>query len=470
MKPASMASPSDTNAPPHAAGGSVFEGKLTVAPRFYRQWMLAGNPAHFMARLIQDFGDFVQYRGLINFYLINHPTLIGQVLKETHRTYDKNSRVYNRFRNAFGNGLTVAEGEHWKRQRKLMQPVFGPSSVRNFFDMMLDAATQTARKWSTRYSSGEVFEMAFEMDKLALEVAGRAFFSQAFEGSSDQIRKWTRIINHYCALPPLPVISNLRFPSPLNLRLRRALGEYRIFVQTMIRSRVNEAGKGDLLDLLLTAKDEETGDTMDEDDIAEEVLGMLIGGHETNSAAMTWIWFELHHHPDVAQRLFEEIESVCGGQPLKFEQLEELRYTKMVIQEVLRLHPPFWFENRNTMCDVELGGTLIPQGSMIAFSRYSLHRHPGFWKDPDEFRPERFDPVQPENPPSSDAYIPFGKGPRVCIGRHFAMMEMLVITVTILQKFRVVIDATDRHEMVARMTMSPKHGLKVRLEPKTGTQ
>lgn len=155
---------------------------------------------------------------------------------------------------------------------------------------------------------------------------------------------------------------------------------------------------------------------------------------------------------------------------MKFGQLEELRYTKLVIQEVSRLHTPFWFETRNTMCDVELGGTLIPKGSMMAFSRYSLDRHPAFWKDPDEFSPERFDPVRPENPPSSDAYIPFGKGPRVCIGRHFAMMEMLVITVTIRQQFRVVIDSSDRHEMVARMTMSPKHGLKVRLEAKTGTR
>jgi cytochrome P450 len=136
----------------------------------------------------------------------------------------------------------------------------------------------------------------------------------------------------------------------------------------------------------------------------------------------------------------------------------------MVIQETLRLHPPFWFENRNTISDVELGGVSIPQGSMIVFSRYSLQRHPDFWQSPDEFRPSRFDPDRPENPEGSYAHIPFGSGPRVCIGRHFAMMELLVILVTVLQRYRVTVDASDRHEMTARVTMVPKYGLKVRLE------
>ena len=439
-----------------------FTGRLIEPPAYHRQWMLAGNPARFFERLIRDHGDFIRYRGVIGFHLINHPALAHQVLKNTHRHYDKNSRVYNRFRNAFGDGLVTAEGERWKRQRKRMQPLFGPASIRRFHGLMHDAAARSADRWPV----GAAFDMAREMERLTLEIAGRSFFSQAFDQTADRISRWTRAINRYCAIPPLPLISDLRFPSPLNLQLRRVLREYRAFLRDLIRERMTGEAKDDLLGVLLTAKDEETGEVMGEEELAEEVLGMIIGGHETTHAALTWIWHELHRHPEVEQRLVGEIQAVCGDAPLTLEQIPQLKFARMVIQETLRLHPPFWFENRNTITDVELAGVAIPKGSMVVFSRYSLQRHPDFWENPDEFRPSRFDPDQPENPENSYAHIPFGSGPRVCIGRHFAMMELLVILVTVLQRYRVIVDASDRHQMTARVTMVPKHGLKVRLEPR----
>ena len=446
-----------------------FTGRLAEPHAFYLQWMLAGNPARFLERLIHDHGDFIRYRGIISFHLINHPALVHQVLKNTHRHYDKNSHVYNRFRNAFGDGLVTAEGERWKRQRKLLQPIFGPASIRRFFDLMRDAATGTTERWSTRAVNGEVFNIARDMERLTLEIAGRSFFSQAFDQMADRISRWTLAINRYCAIPPLPVISDLRFPTPLNLRLRRVLSEYREFLHGLIRERMAGDMKDDLLGVLLTAKDEESGEVMSEDELAEEVLGMVIGGHETSFTALTWIWHELHRHPEVEQRLVEEIQAVCGSEPLTLEQIPRLKLAHMVIQETLRLHPPFWFENRNTISDVELAGVSIPQGSMVVFSRYSLQRHPDFWECPDEFRPSRFDPDLPENPETSHAHIPFGSGPRVCIGRHFAMMELITILTTVLQRYRVVVDASDRHVMAARVTMVPKHGLKVRLESRSST-
>jgi cytochrome P450 len=418
-----------------------FTGRPADPPAYHRQWMLAGNPARFFQRLIRDHGDFIRYRGVIDFHLINHPALAHQVLKNTHRHYDKNSRVYNRFHNAFGDGLVTAEGERWKRQRKLMQPLFGPASIRRFHSLMLDAATRTAERWPV----GEIFDMAREMERLTLEIAGRSFFSQAFDATADRISRWTRVIN---------------------LRLRRVLRDYRAFLRDLIRDRMTGGAKDDLLGVLLTAKDEETGEVMGEEELAEEVLGMIIGGHETTHAALTWIWHELHPHPEIERRLVGEIRAVCGDAPLTLEQIPQLKFARMVIQETLRLHPPFWFENRSTLTDVELGGAVIPRGSMVVFSRHSLQRHPDFWECPDEFRPSRFDPDQPENPEKSHAHIPFGSGPRVCIGRHFAMMELLVILVTVLRRHRVTVDASDRHEMRARVTTTPGYGLKVRLEPR----
>lgn len=202
---------------------------------------------------------------------------------------------------------------------------------------------------------------------------------------------------------------------------------------------------------------------MGDAEMRDEMLGMIIGGHETSSAALTWVWYELANHPDVAAKLRCELERVLEGQTIRLEHLPRLKYTKMVIEETLRLHPPFWFENRNVTRDVELGGQTIPKGSLIVFSRFSLHRHPDFWKKPHQFLPERFDPDLPENPRSRYASIPYGGGPRVCIEIHFATMELIVALAMMAQRFHLQIDASHRHAMSAKLTMTPRDGLRVRL-------
>ena len=442
-----------------------FTGGMSVARPFQRQWMLLGNPALYIDRLVREHGDFVFCRGILDFHLVNDPSLVRQVLRDTNRDFDKNSRIYDHFRNVFGNGLVTAEGESWKRKRKLMQPMFGPSAIKSFFAPMLESANAACEGWSGATAGGAPLEMADEMDRLTLEIAGRAFFSDGFEGSIERIRKWTEAINRYSAKPPLPVVSNLRFPSPTNLRLRRTMADFRDFMRSLIRARADAEPKEDLLGILLNARDED-GNAMEEDEICEEILGMIIGGHETTATALTWIWYELHHHPDVEEKLVEEIRSVVGEDPLGPEHFCQMKYANMVIQEAMRLHPPFWFENRNTTTEVELGGQTIPRGAMVAFSRYSLHRHPDFWESPDSFDPSRFDPENRNNPGASCAYVPFGGGPRVCIGRHFAMMEMLVIVITVLQRYRVSIHPRDRHQMSAKLTMAPKYGLLTSLTPR----
>ena len=436
-----------------------FSGALATPPAFHRQWMLAGNPAHFFDSLIRDHGDFIRYRGVIDFYLINHPALVRQVMRETHRDFDKNSRIYDHFRNVFGNGLVTAEGEAWKRKRKLMQPMFSPSAIGSYFSLMRDGAD------SAVLPADKPFDIAEEMNRLALEIAGRAFFSDGFDGSIARIREWTEAINRYSAKPRLPFVSDLRFPSPTNLRVRRMMVDFRDFMRGLIRARVGGAPKDDLLGVLLSARDED-GAEMDEDEVCEEILGMIIGGHETTATALTWFWFELHRHPEVERRILDEIRSVLGDGPLTQDHLRSLKYTDMAIQETMRLHPPFWFENRNTIHDTELGGAVIPRGSMVVFSRYSLQRHPDFWKNPDAFDPSRFDPANTDNPGATCAHIPFGGGPRVCIGRHFAMMELLVIVTTVMRRCRVSVHPADRHRMSAKLTMAPRHGLLVTAAPR----
>ena len=193
---------------------------------------------------------------------------------------------------------------------------------------------------------------------------------------------------------------------------------------------------------------------------------MILGGHETSSSCLAWVWYELDRNPDVRQKIDDELETVLGGEPPTIESLFQLKYVRMVIDESLRLHPPFWFENRNAMEDVELGGHVIPKGSIVLFSRHALHRHPSFWQEPERFKPERQDPENLEHQRTTYAQVPFGGGPRICLGINFAIMELMVIVATICQRFEVTVAKDNRHVMSAKMTMLPKHGVRVNLTPR----
>ncbi len=429
--------------------------------------MLAGNPALFFDRLVKDYGEIIHYRGLLSFYQVNHPSLVKQVLMDTHKEFDKRSNIYDRFRNVFGDGLVVAEGDQWKRQRKLMQPMFGHKSVRRFFDGMLTAATDMVDRWQAEFSSGQVFDVASEMDQITLRIAGEALFSAGFQEDSEKISSWNEIINQYSAKPPLPIIRSFWFPSSVNRKLKNTLRDFNDFISGMIEKRRSDGHQNDLLSILLEANHDESGAPMSDSEIKEEVLGMILGGHETSSSALSWVWYELDRNPEVQLKLQEEVDSVLGDQPLTIDSIPQLRYTRMVIDECLRLHPPFWFENRNTMTDVELGGNTIPAGSLVLFSRYSLHRHADFWSEPKRFHPERQDPDTPENTRASYAQVPFGGGPRICIGVNFAIMELLVIVATVIQRFQLEVAQENRHEMAAKLTMAPKFGVKVSLESRS---
>jgi cytochrome P450 len=444
--------------------------KLVRPPWMFEQWMIAGNPALFFDRLVNEFGDYIHYRGLFNFYLVNHPTLVKQVLQETHKSFDKNSVIYDRFRVAIGGGLVAAEGNRWKRQRKLMQPLFGPTTVKRYFSLMQDATANMLASWSDRCQSGTVFDASKDMSHLTLEIAGRAFFHDGFTEASEKIYRWTQAINRYSAKPPLPIIRSSWFPSHVNIGLRRNQRQFHAFLQEIIDARraaidaTQTQEREDLITILLKARHEDTNEAMTDLEIKEEVVGMIIGGHETSSTTLTWLWYELARHPEIERQLHAEIEQVIGGRELELDDIPNLVYTRMVIEEAMRLHPPAWFENRNVTKDVELGGVTLPAGSLVAFSRYSLHRHKDFWKEPDRFDPERFRPDHEENRRSTYASVPFGGGPRICLGIHFAMLELVAVVAMIAQRFNVIVDATDRHKMVAHLTMTPKYGVKVRLE------
>ena len=441
-----------------------FTGKLKRPPVFYRQWMLARNPALFFDRLVEDYGDFIHYKGLIDFYMVNHPELVNKVLKQSNRNFDKRTIIYKRFKNVQGSALVVAEGESWKRQRRMMQPIFKKSAIEKFFDIMVDAPTNLAQNWTKRADSKVVFNIAEDMNHLALEIIGRALFSNDFVEMRDKIEYWTSILNRYSAKSPLPIIRDLWFPSPRNFKMKSVLRDFHRFLGKMVSCHRQSPNAEGLLGILMQVTDEETGECMPDQALIDEMLSLVMGGHETVATVLTWFWYELGRNPEVEKRFHQEIDTVLGKQPISPEKLTKLTYTKQVIEETMRLHPPLWFENRNVKNDVELGGVQLKQGDMVVLSRYSLHRNPQFWHKPDKFDPGRFDKDKPENSKGSCAFIPFSSGPRMCLGMQFATMELITVVVTIARRYRIIIDESDKHEMAAHLTMSPKYGVKVRLE------
>ncbi|MEM6692113.1 MAG: cytochrome P450, partial [Planctomycetota bacterium] len=297
----------------------------------YRQWMLAGNPAYFFDHLARHCGDFIHYRGLFSFYFVNHPELVKQVLTGTNKTLDKHTVIYDRFREAFGDGLVVAEGEQWTRKRRLMQPMFSPSTIHGFFETLLCAAEKMVAHWETRCHEQTVFDVAHDMEQVTLRIAGEVLFSDGFDDASERIASWTSAINRYSAKPPLPILRQPWFPSRTNLQLKRTLREFHAFIGNLIEQRRQSPQSNDLLTTLLQSQQGEDGKAIGDHEIKEEVLGMIIGGHETSSSALTWIWYELHRNPEAQQRLREEIELVVGKEKLTIDHLPQLTYTRMVV-------------------------------------------------------------------------------------------------------------------------------------------
>jgi len=424
---------------------------LRVAPPFYKQWMLAGNPAYFFDRLARDMGDFVYCRGALPFYFVNHPDLVRTVLKDTNSRFDKNSPLYAQFRKGFGTGLKISEGELWKRQRRLMQPYFSPSAVRGSFDIMTECVDRTLQRWHDYAKRDATFNLVGEMYDLTLDIAGSTLLGGNFAGAQKDIARWTHNINAYSATLPLPVVSELWFPRPANVSLKRTLREFYAFINEILEERKDGGARKGLLHALLEAKDPETGECMSREQLCSDILGLIIGGHDTSSTALTWTFCQLAQHPEVEKKLHAELDEVLQGEMPSLSHLPRLKYTKMVLDEAMRLNPPVWFENRNATEDLELWGVTIPKGTMVAFSRYSLHRHPEFWPEPERFIPERF-----AEETTKFAYVPFGGGPRICIGINLAVMELVLSLATLAQRYRVELRQPRPVQMRALLLMQPK--------------
>jgi cytochrome P450 len=256
----------------------------------------------------------------------------------------------------------------------------------------------------------------------------------------------------------------LELPTRRNRRFVRSRGTLDRIVYRIIDERLRtEENNGDLLSLLVHARDEDTGERMNRKELRDEVITLYLAGHETTAMNLTWTWYLLSQHPQVERNLHDELDSVLGGRTSTVEDLPKLRYTTMVIAESLRLYPPAWSVARQAIQDDEVGGYAVPKGAPITMVQYITHRHPEFWDDPECFDPERWTPDRAAKRPKF-TYFPFGGGPRLCIGNNFALMEAQLILATLAQHYRV--QVVPGHPVVPEplLTLRPKYGMQVTLE------
>jgi cytochrome P450 len=427
---------------------------------------LQRDPLGFLQTLAHDYGDVVRFRFyLYPIHFINHPDVVKRVLQDHHRNYNKDVIDYRLLRRLGGNGLLVNDGTSWLRQRRLIQPAFHRQRIEAFGTLMTNATLSMLETWEQPARDGEVLDVAEEMMRLTLRIVAQALFSSDINAAIEPFGQAFRLLNGafiqlfyqpWRFLPGLPSSPWRRLQAA-----RRTLNT--VVAQLIAQRRQQSVDKGDLLSMLLLGQDEETAQGMDDRQISAEVLTLLLAGHETTALALTWTCYLLDAHPEVEQRLHECLTAELGGRVPTVDDLPHLPYLGMVLAEALRLYPPAWSFLRNAVAADTLGGYHIPKRGMVMISPYTLHRHPAFWEQPEVFDPERFTPERSASRPRF-AYLPFGGGPRQCIGNTFALTEAQLVLAIVAQRYRLRVVPDHPIEAEPLITLRLRHGLRVRLE------
>jgi cytochrome P450 len=422
------------------------------------------DPTGVFLRAAQRFGDVVYFRiGPRRGYLITNPADVRHVLQDNARNYHK-SPLYEKLRTTLGNGLLTSEGEFWLRQRRIAQPAFHRQRVATLASVMAESARETAHQWERIASGGQPVDVAEEMMGLTRTVVLRALLGADLGPFTETIDEAWTVINERIGESFWSLGFTDTLPTPKYRRFQAALALLRSAVDHVINERRQHPSDGaDLLSMLLTARDEETGEGMSDEQLRVEVTTFLLAGQETTSLALTWTWYLLSQHPAAQRRLEDELDAVLDGRPPEYADLVSLPYTRMVIDEAMRLYPPAWGFSRQALNDDALGGYRLPQGWLAFVIPYVLHRLPEFWPDPEVFDPSRFSPEQSAERPKF-AYLPFGAGPRQCNGNQFALIEAQLSVATLAQSYRLHLVPQHKVEPWPLITLRPRFGMPMIVE------
>lgn len=419
------------------------------------------QPLQFIAALAKEYGDIVQFP-LLNMpvVLLNHSDYVKHVLIDNIGNYDKEVFIYKMLHTVMGEGLITSSGDKWKKRRRLMQPAFHRQRIEKLVSLVSDITLETIKTWEEKTAREETIYVKEEMLKVTLKMVGLALmnidasdsahtFGRAFQVSNEVLAAFARM--------PFPPLS---FPTPSHRRLWQAIKQMDDISYAIMRERQEDTG--DLLSMMIASVDEETGKGLSDQELRDEIQTIFIAGHETSANALSWVWYLLSQHPNVEAKLHEEVDRVLAGRIPTMEDLSKLVYTRMVIDETMRLYPTVWQLMRRTINDDVIDGYHIPAGSIVFWSNYALHRHPAIWEDAEHFDPERFSPEQVAKRPRH-YFMPFSGGQRICIGNSFALMEMQVMLALVTQRYRLVSLSNQPVEPKTALALVPSTDLPMKL-------
>ncbi|MGH9347930.1 MAG: cytochrome P450 [Vicinamibacterales bacterium] len=423
---------------------------------------LRRNPLGFFTSCARDYGPVVRLRAAAwSAYLVSHPDLVKHVLQDNARNYSKQNVDYRLLKPVTGDGLLTSEGAHWYRQRRALQPAFDRQRMATLNAAVTRGAAAMLDRWD-RLCDGARVELTHELARPIITIVGETLFGSDLTHDADRIDAAFRTLNErfgkWTAASFLPFLV-----TPGNLRCHRALRTLnRVAARMMAEWRPAADGPGHVLSLLLPPIDAMNGAPPSRRQVRDEIVTFLLAGYETTVTALTWTCYLVARHPAVDERIQEELREVAANRTVTAEDLPRLTYTRMVIEESMRLYPPVWVLSRSPLADDCLDGHRIQAGSIVFLSPYVTHRLPEWWSDAERFLPERFSPERSSARPRF-SYFPFGGGPRVCIGRHFGMTQAQLVLAMMLQRYRVTLPSDRPVEPVPLVTLRPRNGLHVEL-------
>jgi cytochrome P450 len=406
-----------------------------------------------LTRWFRDYGDtyrvYAPGRGSWT-WVVHDPEDIKRVLVTNHRNYTKGVGI-DRVKLLLGNGIMTSEGELWRRQRRMMQPAFHRRVIENFSARIRVASDRLLERWDQAAARGEPINLTQSMSEMTLEIVLDALFGTDLGRLVSDLRD-----------NPFMLVTQESKRDPKFAYGFRQLGR---IVLDLARERLAQpAQHHDFLQMLLEARDPDSGDGMSERELVDEVLTLVVAGHETTASALNWTWWLLSRNAEVEARVHEEQDRVGDlGDTARYTDLERLPYTQQVLYESMRLYPPGWLLTRRSIAADRLGSYALPAGTDVFLSPYVVHRHPRWWRAPDTFDPSHFDSAQVEAR-HKFIYIPFAAGPRHCIGENFSMHEMMLHLNSATRRFRLREIERQTVQIEARINLRPAHDLMMRVE------
>lgn len=417
------------------------------------------NPTAVFLDGARRYGDVVYFKiGPRHGFLLTNPADVRHVLQDNARNYHK-SPLYDKLRVLLGNGLLTSEDDFWLRQRRIAQPAFHRQRIAELADVMIRAAQETAEQWEALAASGRPVDVEDEMMRLTRTVVLRALLGADLGPFADRVDQAWTLVNQHIGESFWSLGFTDRLPTPKYRRFLAARAVLQGAVDHVIdERRRNPSAGNDLLSMLLAARDEETGEGMTREQLRVEVLTFLLAGQETTALALTWMWYLLARHPDHRRRLENEVDGVLNGRAPVYADIASLPFIRMVIDETMRLYPPAWGFSRQALADDEVSGYQLPRGWLAFVIPYVMHRLPKWWPNPDVFDPDRFLPESSADRPKF-AYLPFGAGPRQCIGNNFALIEAALIVAILAQRYRLELVPGHAVDAWPLITLRPRFGM-----------